>query len=169
MYGRIMYPAELKDYNKTFTHDGRWTASGQGMSSDDLAAEKDMATPAAVITDKDMSGWIVRRKYERHFAARNHPCFIEDNWDEIDRLDDLMVTIDRARDSAKENVLRRADLTPDATLADLPESPWYAREVDAEFEVDPIPISASPRVPNGPPRAAHRDALMGAGGVLAAA
>ena len=146
-----MYPAELKAYNKTFAHDGRWTASGQGMSTDDLAAEKDMATPTAVISDKDMSWCIVRRKYERHFAARNHPCFIEDNWDEIDRLDDLMVTIGRARDSAKENVLRRADPTPDATLADLPESPWYAQALDAEFEVDPVAITATPHLTHGPP------------------
>ena len=70
--------------------------------------------------------------------------------------------------------LPMADVSSEAAgtqrLASSAADPWYSSgDDDAEFQVDPIPISASPRVPNGPPRAAHRDALMGAGGVLAAA
>jgi len=66
-------------------------------------------------------------------------------------LNRRLVTVYRSILSAVEKVLLLADLTPDVTLADLPQSPWYAREVDAEFEVDPIPITATPHLTHGPP------------------
>ena len=67
-------------------------------------------------------------------------------------LNRRLVTVYRSILSAVEKVLLLADLTPDATVADRPQStPWYAREVDAEFEVDPIPITATPHLTHGPP------------------
>ena len=76
--------------------------------------------------------------------------------DLIERMRIIARACKAARDRAADRAMHRpeasawfADLVASATFGD--DVPWYSTEVDAHFQVVPIPISASPRVPNGPP------------------
>jgi len=78
-------------------------------------------------------------------------------------LVEKMRMIARACKSARDRISERAlhspasstwyaDLVPAACFDD--DVPWYAREVDAQFQAVPIPISASPHWTNAPPSTA---------------
>ncbi len=78
-------------------------------------------------------------------------------------LGEKLKTIARSCQAARARISERAlhrpapstwyaDLVASATFDD--DVPWYAREVDAEFELVPIPITASPHLTNAPPSTA---------------